>query len=80
MTEYSEDFTGVEVAYQPEKIEDNLSENVSSMTEKNISENEKKSPSSISLDLGDFPTFSDDNMSIDDMSFDDLPDFSMDDF
>ena len=53
----------------------------SSFVPENLQE-EKSSEESlgVSLDLSDFPTFSEDNMSVDDISFDDLPDFSMDDF
>lgn len=63
-----------------ETEDEDFTENVSSVAENFTEEKPAESSSSFSLDLDDFPSFSDDNISIDDMSFDDLPDFSMDDF
>lgn len=57
-----------------------FTEEFSSIAENFTEEKSAETSSSLSLDLDDFPAFSDDNMSIDDISFDDLPDFSMDDF
>ena len=63
-----------------ETEDEDFTENVSSVAENFTEEKPAEASSSFSLDLDDFPSFSDDNISIDDMSFDDLPDFSMDDF